>query len=307
MLPFDLRGQEAVSHHRQSTTAVLHLGGRLHSGNDPSAKSAASAALSALQQPAHEAARRTRALPPSPCSLHPSQGVREMFTDPQIHSYDGRGFGMGNMGRQGIARFLNSHRCNDICRTLQLPPLCPPARPGPGPIGAWGVAPGPGPCGMGCGPMHDPRALQRVLQMLQQAPFGGARHFDVPIQNIRTAMQGPGRGGYVVGPGGGGYGGGPGPGAYGGGPGYEGYGDGRYGVAGGMGARWQRERQEREVQQEREEQRERHELEEALGRSLAEAQVWRLVLCPNPILCCAANALQRFCVSQIIAICANDS
>ena len=44
------------------------------------------------------------------------------FTDPQIHSHDGASFGMGNMGQDGIDRFLESHKCNSLCRRLGLEP-----------------------------------------------------------------------------------------------------------------------------------------------------------------------------------------
>lgn len=51
------------------------------------------------------------------------QGVGDLYTDPQIHSVDGRGFGKGNMGDRGFKKFLSSHRCNPICRYLKLPPV----------------------------------------------------------------------------------------------------------------------------------------------------------------------------------------
>jgi len=49
------------------------------------------------------------------------QGVGDLWTDPQIHSRDGKGYGKGNMGMRGIAAFLNNHRCNAICMALKLP------------------------------------------------------------------------------------------------------------------------------------------------------------------------------------------
>mmetsp|Transcript_60013 Transcript_60013/g.190639 ORF Transcript_60013/g.190639 Transcript_60013/m.190639 type:complete len:300 (+) Transcript_60013:94-993(+) len=49
------------------------------------------------------------------------QGVRDMYTDPQIHTRDGQGFGLGNCGMEGIERFLATHRCNDECRKIGLP------------------------------------------------------------------------------------------------------------------------------------------------------------------------------------------
>lgn len=48
------------------------------------------------------------------------QGVGDVFTDPQIHSHDGIGFGKGNMGRAGFDQFCQSHRCNAICKYLKL-------------------------------------------------------------------------------------------------------------------------------------------------------------------------------------------
>jgi elongation factor 2 kinase len=38
------------------------------------------------------------------------QGVGDLFTDPQIHTIDGDGYGRGNMGVRGIALFFASHR-----------------------------------------------------------------------------------------------------------------------------------------------------------------------------------------------------
>eukprot|EP01113_Clastostelium_recurvatum_P027764 TRINITY_DN3359_c0_g1_i3.p1 TRINITY_DN3359_c0_g1~~TRINITY_DN3359_c0_g1_i3.p1 ORF type:complete len:785 (-),score=166.46 TRINITY_DN3359_c0_g1_i3:106-2343(-) len=48
------------------------------------------------------------------------QGVADWYTDPQIHTYDGVGFGMGNLGQKGFERFLESHRCNAVCQYLGL-------------------------------------------------------------------------------------------------------------------------------------------------------------------------------------------
>jgi len=49
------------------------------------------------------------------------QGVGSFYTDPQIHTFDGHGFGMGNMGHEGLMKFLKTHECNDLCRLLDLP------------------------------------------------------------------------------------------------------------------------------------------------------------------------------------------
>jgi len=49
------------------------------------------------------------------------QGVGDIYTDPQIHSRDGKGFGKGNLGLEGMNNFLSTHRCNRICKFLRLP------------------------------------------------------------------------------------------------------------------------------------------------------------------------------------------
>lgn len=51
------------------------------------------------------------------------QGVGSFYTDPQIHSFDGEGFGLGNLGFDGLTSFLKTHECNQICRLLSLPPV----------------------------------------------------------------------------------------------------------------------------------------------------------------------------------------
>jgi elongation factor 2 kinase len=51
------------------------------------------------------------------------QGVSDLYTDPQIHSIDGEGFGKGNMGDKGFEKFLSTHRCNAVCRYLKLPAI----------------------------------------------------------------------------------------------------------------------------------------------------------------------------------------
>jgi len=48
------------------------------------------------------------------------QGVGDYYTDPQIHSFNGDGFGLGNLGQSGIRKFLQTHKCNRICRMLGL-------------------------------------------------------------------------------------------------------------------------------------------------------------------------------------------
>ena len=37
-----------------------------------------------------------------------------------MHTADGEGYGQGNCGRDGLHKFLCSHRCNEICKDLGL-------------------------------------------------------------------------------------------------------------------------------------------------------------------------------------------
>lgn len=50
------------------------------------------------------------------------QGVSDLYTDPQVHSVSGKGYGRGNLGMKGVKKFLEKHRCNRICQYLKLPP-----------------------------------------------------------------------------------------------------------------------------------------------------------------------------------------
>jgi len=49
------------------------------------------------------------------------QGVGACYTDPQVHTLSGKGFGGGNLGTTGIKAFLLRHRCNEMCGLMQLP------------------------------------------------------------------------------------------------------------------------------------------------------------------------------------------
>jgi hypothetical protein len=48
------------------------------------------------------------------------QGVKTWYTDPQIHTMDGTGFGAGNMATKGITLFKKTHTCSEICTALKL-------------------------------------------------------------------------------------------------------------------------------------------------------------------------------------------
>lgn len=57
------------------------------------------------------------------------QGVEDFFTDPQIHTEDGKGLGMGNMGAEGIGKWATQHTCNAVCKALQLQSIDAQGRP----------------------------------------------------------------------------------------------------------------------------------------------------------------------------------
>jgi hypothetical protein len=51
------------------------------------------------------------------------------FFPSKIHTaYETQAFGAGNCFAEGISRFLSSHRCNEICHYLGLPPTSQPAK-----------------------------------------------------------------------------------------------------------------------------------------------------------------------------------
>jgi hypothetical protein len=51
------------------------------------------------------------------------QGVNDFYTDPQIHTKSGKGFGEGNLGQTGINQFIKTHACNPLCSFLKLESL----------------------------------------------------------------------------------------------------------------------------------------------------------------------------------------
>jgi len=53
------------------------------------------------------------------------QGVEGMYTDPQIHTISGKGFGSGNLGSTGIRAFLLRHECNNTCQVMGLAVIKP--------------------------------------------------------------------------------------------------------------------------------------------------------------------------------------
>jgi hypothetical protein len=56
------------------------------------------------------------------------QGVGDDYTDPQIISLDGEGYGRGNLGSKGMDKFLKTHQCNAVCEHLGLPRIAPKRR-----------------------------------------------------------------------------------------------------------------------------------------------------------------------------------
>jgi len=47
------------------------------------------------------------------------QGVDLMWTDPQLHSRD-REFGFGDLGKEGMKLFFQTHKCNEFCKAMGL-------------------------------------------------------------------------------------------------------------------------------------------------------------------------------------------
>eukprot|EP01103_Thecamoeba_quadrilineata_P015906 TRINITY_DN5166_c0_g1_i2.p1 TRINITY_DN5166_c0_g1~~TRINITY_DN5166_c0_g1_i2.p1 ORF type:complete len:168 (-),score=28.83 TRINITY_DN5166_c0_g1_i2:164-667(-) len=49
------------------------------------------------------------------------QGVGDLYTDPQIHTTEDLPvLGKGNLGREGFKKFIETHKCNAICKYLRL-------------------------------------------------------------------------------------------------------------------------------------------------------------------------------------------
>eukprot|EP01100_Stratorugosa_tubuloviscum_P010783 TRINITY_DN469_c0_g1_i3.p1 TRINITY_DN469_c0_g1~~TRINITY_DN469_c0_g1_i3.p1 ORF type:complete len:254 (-),score=96.12 TRINITY_DN469_c0_g1_i3:111-872(-) len=51
------------------------------------------------------------------------QGVADIYTDPLMHYPANEEFGRGNLGVAGMQRFVETHRCNAVCRFMGLSPL----------------------------------------------------------------------------------------------------------------------------------------------------------------------------------------
>ena len=49
------------------------------------------------------------------------QGVGDAYTDPQLLTTDGEGYGRGNLGTEGMKKFFKTHKCNAVCTFLRLP------------------------------------------------------------------------------------------------------------------------------------------------------------------------------------------
>ncbi len=64
----------------------------------------------------------------------------DLYTDPQLHTLDGEGYGEGNLGLRGMGLFFRTHECNALCRRLGLNPF---ERCAPGSwverVGSWAV------------------------------------------------------------------------------------------------------------------------------------------------------------------------
>jgi len=51
------------------------------------------------------------------------QNISDFYSEPEIHTKSGKGFGEGNLGQHGINQFIKTHQCNPICNYLKLEPF----------------------------------------------------------------------------------------------------------------------------------------------------------------------------------------
>jgi hypothetical protein len=128
------------------------------------------------------------------------QGVNDFFTDPQIHTEDGKGLGMGNMAQKGIDKWVENHKCNEICVAMRLARLTLGAPPVHMPsqeiiqqaaVSSW---PGGGGSAGHYHSMRDAMASATSLRGVQQPP-GGPRVFNgsqQPTAAAGVASPGPG-------------------------------------------------------------------------------------------------------------------
>ena len=64
------------------------------------------------------------------------QGVGGMYTDPQIHTLKGDDYGLGNLGKDGIRKWMAGHKCGPLCIAMGFPPIKPSAPEPPKPAAA---------------------------------------------------------------------------------------------------------------------------------------------------------------------------
>ena len=102
-------------------------------------------------------------------------GVDNYFTDPQIHSQDGKSFGMGNLGQEGIDRFLMTHKCNSMCRKMGL---VPPER---NPDGTWRA-------GKNAKVSSDITKQSFSSEMIPSGPAWTARKYDGAVTQAITRV-----------------------------------------------------------------------------------------------------------------------
>lgn len=141
------------------------------------------------------------------CDLQGVGGT--LFTDPQIHAKGG-GFGDGNLGSGGIASFLQTHQCNEICKAIGLPEpeRKPRAGSGGGGGGMGGMMMPPGgmmmpPGGMG-GMMLPGGGGGGGMMLMQGGGPGMSVGVNKLMQRMMEQMMAGGIGGMNLGGGGGG-------------------------------------------------------------------------------------------------------